>query len=463
MTVEQSQPIPVEKGWPLLGVLPKLFRGNPYEYLKNVMLERGGFVQLNFVVQQVYLISHPDYVEQIMAGGYRNYRKADMFYNTVREVGGNGLVAINTGDLWLRQRRMIQPHLHRKQLIHLFSDMSDAISEILNSWLPLAENHIEIELSAKMAEISSNVLLHTMFGKSLISAAEVEEISLSTKRIMKYIGESLYSSLVPKWFPIPGRRQFLQDLKKVKETVDRIITKCRQDKEMSASLIQMLINAVDEESHEQMTDQQLFDETITLFIAGYETTATALTWVGVIIQKYPDVLEKLRAEIDQVLGTGAPSFEDVPRLTYTRQVFMETLRMYTPGPLLTRSLNEADQLGGHHLPADALLILSFHGVHHNPSVWANPEVFDPERFTPERMAGQHPFAYLPFGAGPRKCAGNDFALLEGTLAIAMMLQKYNFNILPNQTFDVQIGGIQTPHHGVKATLSLRVSTPEKTM
>jgi cytochrome P450 len=263
---------------------------------------------------------------------------------------------------------------------------------------------------------------------------------------------------VPKWFPIPGRQQYLQDLSKVREKVNQIIVKCRQEKETSASLIQMLINAVDEESQQQMTNQQLYDEVMTIFMAGYETTAAALTWLGVVIQKHPDVLEKLRDEIDQVLGKNAPTFEDVPRLIYSRQVFMEILRMYTTAPFITRALNEADQIGEYHLPADALLLVFFHGVHHNPTVWNNPEVFDPERFTPDRIANQPPFAYMPFSAGPRKCAGNDFALLEGTLAIAMMLQKYNFNILPNQTFSAPLGGNLRPGNGVKATLALRTSS-----
>lgn len=457
MITGQHQPMPIEKGWPLLGVLPKFFSGDVFAYLKNIMLERGDLVQLNFGPQPVYLVSHPDYLQRILRDNYLNYRKPDMFYKTTKLLTGNGL-GTSSGDLWLRQRRMIQPHLHRKQLEHLFLDMEDAISEVLDRWELSAKNGKEVDLGEKMGEISSNVIMHTMFGKNTLSEAKISEISRRIARMGKFIGRTLYSTVMPKWVPIPGQQEFERDLNATKETINQVIATCRQEKETSASLIHMLIDAVDEESQEQMTEQQLFDEVMTIFIAGYRTTTTALTWLGVVIQKHPDVLEKLRAEIAQVLGTRAPSFEDVPHLTYTRQVFMEILRMYTPIAFLPRALNQADNLGIYHLPANATVLVFYYGVHHNPRVWDRPEVFDPDRFKPENMTGRHAFAYIPFSAGPRKCAGDEFALLEGTLVIAMLLQKYNLNIIPNQTFAVKIGATMRPYKGVKTTLSIKNSS-----
>lgn len=456
MATEQSQPIPTEKGWPLLGILPKLFTGDPFEYLKTIMLERGDFVQLNFGPKPVYLVSGPDYLKRIMWENYLNYRKPDMLYDSARRSMGNGLVT-SSGEFWLRQRRMIQPHLHRKNLINLFSDMVEAISESLNSWELSAQHNAEVELGEKMAEISSAVTMRTMFGKGILPAAEVAEISTRVLRMVKHGGETVYSTMVPKWFPIPGQPQYERDLSATKEKVNQIIVKCRQEKENSASLIQMLINSVDEESNEQMTEQQLFDEVMTIVIAGYETTAAALTWLGVVFHDHPQILENLRAEIDRVLGGRTPSFEDVPQLTYTRQVLMEVLRMYTVVPFLPRALNQADRLGEYELPANATILVFYHGVHHNPHVWDCPEVFDPDRFKPENIAGRHAFAYVPFSAGPRKCAGDEFALLEGTLAIAMLLQKYNLHIIPNQTFAARLGATMHPGKGVKATLSIRTS------
>lgn len=454
MEIFEFQPIPVQKGLPLLGILPNLFGRDPYEYLKSIMLEHGDFVQLNFGPQPVYLVSHPDYLQRILRDNYPNYRKPGMFYNTGREVVGNGLLT-SEGDFWLRQRRMIQPHLHRKQLESLFTNIRAATQEILDSWQSLAANHSEIELREKMGETTMNIITQTMFGVGTLPAGELAETTRRVAQIVKYTGGALFSDMLPKWLPLPGRQEFLRDLGILKETIHRIIARCRQDKEISAGLIQMLLNSVDEESHEQMTEKQLFDEVMTIFLAGYETTATALTWLTVVLRDHPEVLEKLRAEIDQVLGTRIPSFEDMPRLVYARQVFMETLRMYTVAPFLPRSSNEGDRLGNYYLPANALILVFYHGVHHNPRVWDSPEVFDPGRFTPERMASQHPFAYVPFSAGPRKCAGEEFALLEGPLVMAMLLQRYNIDLLPNQIFSSGIGATMQPRNGVKAIFSIR--------
>lgn len=456
MDIAPLQPIPVQKGWPLLGILPKLLSGDPYEYLKNIMLEQGDFVQLNFGPQPVYLVSHPDYLQRILRDNYQNYRKPELFYNTAREIAGNGL-GTSSGEFWLRQRRMIQPHLHRKQLEHLFSDMRDAISEILNGWDGLVKNHTEIELREKMAEITMNAITNTMFGKGTLPASEVAQTGRRATRVIKYIGGTIFTSFLPKWFPVAGKQQFIEDRSALKETVHQVIARSRQDKDLSAGLIQMLINSVDEESHLQMTEEQLFDEVMTIFLAGYETAATALTWLAIVIKDHPDVLEKLHTEIDQILGTHVPSFEDVPRLVYTRQVFMETLRMHTIVPFLPRALNTNDQLGKYSLPANAMVLLFYYGIHHNPHVWDNPEAFDPERFTPERVANQQPFAYVPFSAGPRKCAGEEFALLEGPLILAMILQKYDIHISPNQDFSAGIGSTRYPRNGVKATFSARTT------
>lgn len=454
MEIAEIQPIPTQKGLPLLGILPKLFGGDPYKYLIRIMHEQGDFVQLNFGPQPVYLVSHPDYLQRVLRDNYPNYRKPELFYNTGREIVGNGL-AISSGDYWLRQRRMIQPHLHRKQLENMFVDIRDAIAESLETWEILAVNHTEIELKEKMGEITINVITRTMFGTGTIPKDDVEETGRRAARLIGYAGKTLFSSILPKWFPMPGRREFLRDRAAIHETVYQIIDRCRKDRDLSAGLIQMLLNSVDEESQQRMTEEQLFDEVMTIFLAGYETSATALAWLGVILQDRPDVLEKLHAEIDQVLGNRVPSFEDMPRLVYTRQVFMETMRMYTVVPFLPRTLNKADQLGQYSLPAEAMVLVFYHGVHHNPQVWNNPGVFDPERFTPERMAGQHPFAYVPFSAGPRKCAGDEFVMLEAPLLLAMFLQKYDIQVLPNQKFTAGIGSTMAPKNGVKVTLSAR--------
>jgi len=452
MTIEQVQVVPTPKGWPVLGVLPQ-FISQSKDYFKNVMLEYGDLVRLDFGPQPIYLVSHPDYFQRILRDNYQNYRKPDLLYAAARNVVGRGLVT-SDGDLWLRQRRMIQPHLHRKQLVHLFTEMREAITEVLSRWEEHAQNHSAVEMGDKMAEITITVITRTMFGRETLSPTEITAVGQCAIRLVKYVSKSLFTGLLPQWFPKPRDATFQHDQQTMRQVINRIIAKCRAEKETSAGLIEMLIKSVDEETNQVMTEQQLFDEVMTIFLAGYETTSTALTWLLVVLKEHPAVLEKLQTEIDQVLGSRPPTFEDILRLTYTQQVFMEVLRYHTVASLLPRALNEPDQLGPYLLPANTLVLLSLHGVHHNPRVWDTPEVFDPERFAPEAIAQRHPFAYVPFSAGPRKCAGDEFALLEGPLIIAMLLQCYTITLLPNQTFQARLGNLR-PKDGVKATLLLR--------
>jgi len=453
MTIEQVQTIPARKGWPLLGVLPELISQPLRDYFKNVMLEQGDLVRLDFGPQPIYLVSNPDYLQRILRDNYENYRKPDMLYAAAREVVGQGLVT-SSGDLWLRQRRMIQPHLHRKQLAYLFDEMREAVTEILNRWDEFAQNHSEMEMGNKMSEITINVITRTMFGQEILSPSEITAVGQCAVRLVNYISRSLFTSVLPKWLPKLREATFRRDQETMRQVINRIIAKCRAEKETSAGLIEMLINSVDEETNQGMTEQQLFDEVMTIFLAGYETTATALSWLLVVLKENPAVLEKLQAEIDQRLGNRPPAFEDILHLTYSRQVFMEVLRYHTVATLLPRALNKPDRLGPYLLPANAMVLLSFHSVHHNPRVWDHPEIFDPGRFTPEAMAQHHPFAYIPFSAGPRKCAGDEFALLEGPLIITMLFQRYIVTLLPNQNFQTRLGNLR-PNNGVKATLSLR--------
>lgn len=448
-----TKTIPAHKGtW--LGVLPKLLGQDPYEYLKTVMQNQGDFVKLDFIAQPVYLVSNPDYVQYILRDNYQNFRKPGALYDSAKEFSGNGLVT-STGDLWLRQRRMIQPQLHRKQLFNLFEEMLSAISDGLNPWTVFANNHETIDLNKKIAEITITIITRTMFGRETLQPAEISRVGEAIGYIVRYVGEGLFTNALPKWIPKPGAKEFRENLQIMRNAVQQIIEKCRTGKVESASLIKMLIGLVDEETNQGMSEQQLFDEVMTIFTAGYETTATALTWLFIALQDNPHVLEKLEKEIKDVLGDREPSFEDVHKLSYTRQVFMEVLRMYTIVPFLPRANNEADHIGDYPLPANSMVLVFYHGVHHNPQIWKNPEVFDPERFAPENMENRHPYAFIPFSAGPRKCAGDDFAMLEGPLVMAMILKKFKVQILPGQNFESRLGATMRPAHGVMATVEFK--------
>ncbi|MBC8099018.1 MAG: cytochrome P450 [Armatimonadetes bacterium] len=454
LTTEPAKPVPLVNGLPIIGVLPQLLRANPFENLKALMLKHGDLIALKFGPLKVYLVSNPDYLQHMLRDEYTNYVKPELLYRVIRRVVGYGLVT-SSGDFWLRQRRMIQPHLHRKQLPLLHTQMVTAVTAVLDSWaLRIAAGEV-FELSDEMAKITMEVISRTMFGNEVLSAADMKRFADSMNVINNYLGRNGYFGFMPDNFPFPGQRQFEQARQTVFELVNQMIQRCREQGDSVSGLMKMMLNTVDEATNEQMTDQQLFDEVMTLFSAGYDTTASVLAWLWTVLDQNPAVAQQLQAEVNAVLGDVTPSFETVTQLEYTRKVFLELLRFRSVVAMLPRKAVAKDMVGGYEIPAGAFVLLFYHGVHHNPTVWQDPERFDPERFTPELVAQRHPFAYLPFSGGPRKCAADEFAMMEGPLIISMILQRFAVQVLPNQDFSSRITVTVRPHAGVKAHITAK--------
>ena len=187
------------------------------------------------------------------------------------------------------------------------------------------------------------------------------------------------------------------------------------------------MSAVDEETSEGMDDRQLRDEVITMYLAGHETTALALTWAWHLLSHHPEVTDRLEAELQQVLGGRVPTAADLPRLRYTRMVVEESMRLYSPTWTIARDVRQDDVIDGHRIPAGAMVMLSQYVIHRRPDFWPDPERFDPERFAPDAVKQRHRFAYFPFSTGPRVCIGNTFSLVESTMILATVCQRYRLH------------------------------------
>jgi cytochrome P450 len=233
----------------------------------------------------------------------------------------------------------------------------------------------------------------------------------------------------PESVPLPTNRRFLW----ARETLDRIIygliAERRRSDEDTGDLLSMFL-AIRDETGRQLTNVQLRDEIMTLFVAGHETVSTALTWVWYLLSTHPDAAARLRAEVDGVLGGRTPTVPDLPRLEYLGRVIKEALRLYPPLWNIPRMPRVDDAIGGYRIPAGSFLLLSSYVTHHNPAFWENPEGFDPERFTKENSAGRPRYAYFPFSGGPRGCIGFPFANMEMQLVVAMVTQRYRLDLVP---------------------------------
>lgn len=233
---------------------------------------------------------------------------------------------------------------------------------------------------------------------------------------------------VPLWVPTPSNLRFARAKRRLDAIVHEIIERRRADDQPRDDVLGMLMSAVDEDGQGGMTDQQLRDEVMTLFMAGHETIANAMSWAFLLLHQHPEVAQRVRAEVRAVLGGRAPGFEDLPRLPYAGQVLDEVLRLYPPAWIVERQAVVADRLGPWDIPAGTIVAVSPWVMHHHPGLWEDPERFSPERFSPERVEGRPKHAYLPFGAGPRVCIGNNFALMEAKIILTMVLPRFSVEV-----------------------------------
>ena len=447
-TVRKKIPTTPSTHWFFRGVLD--FRKDPTGHPLKMMHELGDIFQilLPFNLFRLYSVQSPDYAKHFLVTNNRNYIK-DLSYRRMKISLGNGLLT-SEGDFWRRQRRIAQPAFHREQLAGMADTMTESVSERLQSWETLKQ---PFDLSREMSVLTSDIAAKALFGSDLTNKREIAQ-SLVTG--MRFITHNLrYPINPPLWLPLPANRKFIQAQNVLDRTIMGMIMQRRKRTEMRYDLLGMLMNAEDEETGERMTDQQLRDESITIFSAGHETSANGLTWTLYLLDKNPHIRERLEAEIDGVLGGRIPTLADLPQLPYNLQVIQESMRLFPPAWGVGREALEADELDGYPIPKKAQVMIHIYSLHRHPDYWEDPDRFDPDRFTKDKVKSRHRYAYLPFGGGPRFCIGNNFALMEMQLALAMMVQHYRVRLVPDHPVQQEPLITLRPLHGVMVEVEER--------
>jgi cytochrome P450 len=295
-----------------------------------------------------------------------------------------------------------------------------------------------------------------IIGKALFSSdiqGETRAVGEAVTGILEYFQHQVTTTIpLPPIVPTSSNRKFHAAMRKVREFVDRIIAERESRSEWPDDLLSMLMSARDQETGEGMDRRQLYDELITMIFSGYETTATALSWAWFLLSKHPEVMTRLRSELNTVLDGKPPAYEDLPNLNYTRMVIQETIRLMPPVWLGTRKAIGDDMIGGYHIPANTIVTFSPYVTHRRKDFWENPEGFDPERFLPERIGNSPRYAYFPFGGGPRQCIGNAFAMVEAQMILATVAQKYRLDLVPGHQIEPLPFGILRPRYGMPVTL-----------
>lgn len=376
----------------------------------------------------VHVLSRPEYVRHVLRDHQANYRKSGA-YDRLSAVIGNGLLT-SEGDFWRRQRRLAQPAFHRSRLALLGKTMTAATEEMLaQRWEAAARAGTPLDVAEEMTRLTLTIVGRTMLSTDL--ADRSSEVGQAVRYLLEYTDRRIKAvAVLPESVPTPRNRRFRRSLKILDDLVYTLIDERRGQGEDRGDLLSMLAAARDEETGEAMSERQLRDELMTILIAGHETTAAALSWAWYLLSKHPEVARTMTAELDSVLGGRPPTFDDLPSLPYTGMVFKETLRLYPPGWMIARIAREYDEIGGYAIPKGSRVAVSPYVVHRNPALWENPEGFDPERFAPGRATGRPDYAYFPFGGGPRKCIGGNFATMEATLVLATVAQRYLPELVP---------------------------------
>lgn len=436
------------RGYPILGVLPQAWQ-NPLQFLLGAARQYGDVVYLRLGFQRVYLISHPDHVKHVLQDNYRNYRKPTRV-DKVKALFGEG-VTVSEGDLWRRQRCLLEPAFHPQRIAALATVMTDETAAMLKRWCVFAERGQPLDIAAEMMRLTQGIAVKTLFSTDLGEEAEAIRDALTIA--LEHINRRAWAFIdLPGWLPTPRNRRFWRALRTLDKVVYRMIDERRHSEKDTGDLLSLLLQARDEETGEGMSDAEVRDQVMTLFIAGHEPTANALAWTWYLLSKHPGVERQLHAELMTVLGERIPTSQDLPHLAYTRMVIEEAMRLYPPTWLTARTPMEDDEIGGHHIPVNSVLLLSPYVTHRHPTFWENPEGFDPERFTPERSAGRPRYAYFPFGGGPRMCMGKGFALMEAQLIVAMVAETYRLHLVPGHPVEPQSSIALRPRHGVLMTL-----------
>ncbi|HEX9067410.1 MAG TPA: cytochrome P450 [Ktedonobacterales bacterium] len=439
--------IPHIKGMPFLGNLSE-FRSERLDLLTRVAQECGDIGAFGIGPRTVYLANSPELAKAVYVDHAYDFEKTANLRVHTRRLLGNGLLTSEM-EFHKKQRKLVAPALSYKRVIG-YADVMAAYGERLHMTWTDGET---VDVGQEMMRLTLGIVGKTLFDADVLE--EADELGEALTVAMRQANAS-FGSLVhlPQDWPTPRNRRAKEAAERLDETIYRIIAQHRASGEDKGDLLSMLLASQDEDGS-FMSDQQVRDESMTLFLAGHETTANALAWAWYLLSRNPEIYARLRAEVDAVLAGRTPTHADLASLPYSLQVFKEALRIYPPAYLTGRVTVREVEIEGYTLPVDTVVLVSPYTMHRRPDLFPEPERFDPERFSAENEAKLPKHAFIPFGGGPRICIGNHFALMEGQILLATLAQRVRFDLAPGQEVEPEPLITLRPKHGIQMRVTRR--------
>lgn len=433
--------------FPLSGLFA--YRKGPLPFFQNLAAQYGDISYFKLGPQEAFFLNHPDYIKEVLVTNHQNFHKG-LALQRAKRLLGEGLLT-SEDDFHRRQRRLAQPAFHRARIASYAGVMTDYASQTRARW----HDSETLDMSDEMMRLTLGIVGKTLFDADVVSdAQEVGEAMTVVMDLFNTITIPFFELLQK--LPLPQLRRFDNAKARLDAIIYRLIEERRRGGEDRGDLLSMLLLAQDTEGDGgAMTDEQLRDEVMTIFLAGHETTANALTWTWYLLSQNPEVETKLHEEIDRVLGGRLPAFEDVAQLKYTEMVLAESMRLYPPAWALGRLAVKEFEIAGYVVPRKSLVLMSQYVMHRDPRYFPAPLRFDPDRWTAEARDSRPQFSYFPFGGGPRRCIGEGFAWMEGILLVATLAGQWQMRLVPNHPVALKPVITLRPKHGMRMTVTRR--------
>jgi cytochrome P450 len=439
---------PGPRGSLIMGNLAE-YKRDPIGMLMRLQREYGDIVRNRLGPYVTHALAHPALVKHVLQDNNTNYVRG-RFYENFKRFFGDGLLTTD-GEFWLRHRRIAQPLFHRKRIDSFSKPIAESVERLVDRWTDYARSGEDFDIVPETMWLTLSILGKVIFNVDISSTAE--RVGPSVRHGLEaMMPQGNVNDFIPGWVPTPHNRRIWRAKRALDVIMDEIIQDHRTNRAETSDLITMLLSAKNDETGQTLTQQEVHDEVMTVFLAGHETTASGLSWALYELSRHPHVVAKLRAELHEVLGESDPSADDMPRLPYLRMVLEEALRLHPPIWGYTRDAVKDDEIGGFHIPAGSSIFVSPYVTHRHRDFWTNPEAFDPERFEPGRSVGRLRYAYFPYGGGPRQCIGLHLANLQLCIAVGMIARRFDLAMTPGHP--IAHGALVSlrPLHGISMTL-----------